>query len=174
MTFMQVIERHGGGSHYVRPDRVYRTGVLTSTMGYQPGQDVQDVVASFTQYPIDLQTKAPGLYGVFGALAAGTNMGFFQKLAMRYRGWKARRAVRAGLVQRGMMGLADHDFTPDAFSPNQGYAYAQVGTQISPEMVSKSDMVNYLMSGAAPMSHGQARAQAATTYEKWWNKRWNG
>lgn len=182
---MQVVTRHGGGSHYVRPDRVYRTGVLTSTMGYQPGQDVQAVAAAFTQYPIDLSLPASpaaagtsGLRGP-GPLGAGTSMGYFKKLALRYRLWKARRAAAAGMHglanftprrAAGVRGLAD--FTPNAFDPSKGISYTQVGRQISPELVSKATMVNYLMSGS--LAQEQAQAQAGTSAEHWWNQRWNG
>lgn len=46
-----LITRHGGDSHYVRPDGVYRTSVLQSIFGYQPGVDVQSVAQAFTQGP---------------------------------------------------------------------------------------------------------------------------
>ena len=46
-----IITRHGAGSHYVRPDRVYRTGVLQSMYGYSPQQDVMAVAQAFTTGP---------------------------------------------------------------------------------------------------------------------------
>jgi len=53
---MQVIEKHGGASHYMRPDRVYRTGVLSPSMNFSPGQDVEAVTAEFTE-------RSPNLSG---------------------------------------------------------------------------------------------------------------
>lgn len=46
-----VILRHGGGAHYMRPDRVYATSVLSPMMGYQPHRDVNAVTREFTQGP---------------------------------------------------------------------------------------------------------------------------
>lgn len=39
--------KHGIEQHLVRPDRVYATGVLTPIVGYQPGEDAQQVAARF-------------------------------------------------------------------------------------------------------------------------------
>jgi hypothetical protein len=110
---MQVVERHGGGSHFVRPDRVYRTGVLTSTMGYDPGADVQSVAASFTQYPMDLPLPEMGIEPTEPSEPApGGNMaglmGFgaispIDKLRLKFSAWKARR--RARKILQGLRGL---------------------------------------------------------------------
>lgn len=56
--------------HYVRPDRVYRTGVLTPTANYAPGQDAQAVAAAFTQRSMNLsgpklRRGLRGLRGLF-------------------------------------------------------------------------------------------------------------
>jgi hypothetical protein len=147
---MQLVERHGGGSHYVRPDRVYRTGVLTSTMGYDPGADVQSVAASFTQYPMDLSTS--GLQGL------GANVGLIDKLRIKFATWKARRAARAGMRDFGAV---------------RNVAYARVGEEIAPHMVSKEQMLAHLMQGSLPPNF--ARAQAETSWRDranpWWTAR---
>jgi hypothetical protein len=82
---MQTITRHGGGAHFVRPDRVYRTSVLAPTIGYDPTADAQGVAASFTQYPADL--PLPGLGGLRG-------LGLMAKLRMKLAAWKQRRALQ--------------------------------------------------------------------------------
>jgi hypothetical protein len=61
-----IIARHGGSSHYVRPDAVYKTGVLQSIVGYSPQQDVMDVAAAFTQGPYAFQQGSPMSSGVSG------------------------------------------------------------------------------------------------------------
>lgn len=66
---MATILRHGGEAHVVRPDRVYRTGVLTSIVGYQPQADVQAVAASFTLGPPS-GTTLSGLRGPTTRLGA--------------------------------------------------------------------------------------------------------
>jgi hypothetical protein len=159
---MQTITRHGGGSHYVRPDRVYRTGVLTSTMGYDPNQDAQNVAASFTQYPIDLQVPSggalSGLRGLGRALGAN-NLGLFQRLKLRWAAWKA---------SRGMSGL--YGLGGDA--RNTGVAYPQIGMSLSPLPFTMSDVANTLM--ASGMPQGQAAAQVGYSADRWANQRWDG
>lgn len=44
-------QHHGDGAHYMRPDRVYRTSVLSPMIGYRPGYAVQAVAREFTMGP---------------------------------------------------------------------------------------------------------------------------
>jgi hypothetical protein len=157
---MQVVERHGGASHYVRPDRVVRTGVIPSIVGYSPGADVDAVAASFTQYPMDLQTPS-GMNGL-GAWPPT----WWSNLKLKFAAWRAKHAAST----MPMSGL--RDFTPGAFDPTKGIAYPQVGPQIAPHMTGMAMMVAAMTGGALPPE--AIAAQAATTREHWWNKRWNG
>jgi hypothetical protein len=164
---MQTITRHGGGSHYVRPDRVYRTGVLTSTMGYDPGQDVQNVAASFTAYPMDLQVPSAsmqsrsgamsGLRGLGRALGAN-NVGLLQRMKLRYDAWRARRQMQ------GLYGLGNTG------ARQTGVAYPQVGMSIQPPIFDRSDMANILMQSSP--DPGIAAAQAGYSWDYWINQRW--
>lgn len=129
---MQTITRHGGGSHYVRPDRVYRTGVLTSVMGYQPGPDAQAVAASFTQYPMDLRT--PSADGLSGPRFSS----FMASMKSRWQIFKAKTKAKMGMNGLGQL----RDFTPDAQLP--GMTYMQVGRQISPQAFGPSEMTSFL------------------------------
>jgi hypothetical protein len=165
---MQTITRHGGGSHYVRPDRVYRTGVLTSTMGYDPNSDVQDVAATFTAYPMDLPT--PDSMG-FGGLRGLGALGPFQQLKLRFNAWRARKKaqqMRGYNFREGMSGLRG----PDGDARMTGVAYPQIGRSIAPEQVGKHDMAMVLMNGGIP--NGLAVAQAGYSWDYWINQRWNG
>lgn len=163
---MQTITRHGGGSHYVRPDRVYRTGVLTSTMAYDPTSDVQDVAAAFTQYPIDMQV--PMSAGVSGLRGFGANnIGLLQKLKLRYQAWKARRRGMMGPgwnYGAGMGGLGHPHM--------MGVAYPQMGQQIEPMQVNRAAMAQILMNGGVDAA--AAAAQAGYSWDRWINARWNG
>lgn len=87
---MQVVERHGGSSHLVRPDGIYSTSVLQPTGGYSPGQDVQAVAASFTQRPMSLP-----LSGLGGFLAAAPTVGLLQKA----KSWIQSRMAGKGAAQ---------------------------------------------------------------------------
>jgi hypothetical protein len=70
-------------SRPMRPDRVYRTGVLSPMVGYQPGMAVQAVADAFTTGP------QAGLQGPF--------TGFWGKVSMWWQGVKAR--AKAGTSQ---------------------------------------------------------------------------
>lgn len=77
---MAIIFRHGGEAHTVRPDRVYRTSVLSPIVGYQPGADVQAIATAFTQGP----PRAGSLAGLNGP---------FSQFGARIKAWwNARRA----------------------------------------------------------------------------------
>lgn len=68
---MATIIRHGGEAHVMRPDGVYRTGVLQPMVGYHPGADVQAVGRMFT---------ARGLSGLGG-------LNIFERMGLRIRSW---------------------------------------------------------------------------------------
>lgn len=69
----------------VRPDRVYRTSVLTPIVGYQPQMSVQAVAQQFTQGPPS-GTVLQGLNGQFYGFR-GTGMDNFK---MRFRAFMCR------------------------------------------------------------------------------------
>lgn len=72
----------------MRPDRVYRTSVLSPMAGYVPGPDVQAVAAAFT---------SPGLGFAFGT----------GPIAQWWSGIKARFAARfGGGAMHGLRGIA--------------------------------------------------------------------
>lgn len=168
---MQMIDqRHGEAAHYVRPDRVYRTGVIVSTSGYQPNQDVQLVTASFTEGSPNLGLRG----GLFGAFGAAGNIGFFKKLGLRLKAMYARRspmaAPRVPFVAPPGAAHASPASIHNRFE--YGMAYAQVGTQLTPQAMSKLDMLAQLNRGSVPTA--VANAQVATSMERWDNMRWNG
>lgn len=129
-----LIARHGGSSHYVRPDRVYRTGVLTPIpTGYQPQADVMAVAQEFTQGPYAFQQGnagtmvASGVSGVagprvtllggppiqflgpkvtlLGGLHAVSNLGWLQRTYLRIKAWMAARKAGGVIAAAGVNGL---------------------------------------------------------------------
>jgi len=189
---MQVVEKHGGSGHLLRPDRVYRTGVISPWFNFAPGQDVQAISAEFTKRSMNLSGLA--LSGVFGAAA---NVGLIERLRLRFEAWRANMAAKlsakkadkavkvvaekaqaAAHAQASAQGqahgqpFASHG---SAFMPNpsgRGMAYAQVGMQVAPFMMGQVQLLAKLTSGSMP--HAVADAQVATTLERWHNMRWNG
>lgn len=78
------IARHGAGSHFMRPDRVYRTSVLSPMYGYQPQADVQHVATAFTQGP----ERAMMLQGL------GAMPGPIQRMLATLKAWIAERRAQ--------------------------------------------------------------------------------
>lgn len=145
-------------------------------MGYDPGQDVQNVAAAFTAYPMDLQTPAPpggGMSGLagFGAALGANNMGLMRRMKLRYDAWKARRAMQMHgfRFNEGMYGLRGFG---DGDARMTGVAYPQVGLSIEPANVGRQDMANILMQSM--IDPGMAAAQAGYSWNHWITKRWNG
>ena len=61
--FGDSVPQHGQASHYMRPDRVYRTSVLSPMVGYDPGQAVEAVANEFTTGPASgMQLSGPAYY----------------------------------------------------------------------------------------------------------------
>lgn len=194
---MQVIEKHGGASHYVRPDRVYRTGVLSPTMNFAPGQDVQAVAAEFTERSMDLSgaRRATGecnwnvpcavnpccesrqsRYAFAGLFGPTAKVGFMERMRLRFDAWRERMYPKAAKVMQAQARAAQpFEDRASAFFANprsRGMAYAQVGSQVAPQMMGQVSMLAKLTAGSMP-AH-VADAQVATSMERWNNLRWNG
>lgn len=91
---MVAVIRHGGGSHFVRPDRVTRTGVIPSMVGYNPSVDVMNVTNAFTQIPMSPQMSGlgyPQLMGRYPSLmdTSVQNLGWFQRMWLRFQAWRS-------------------------------------------------------------------------------------
>lgn len=89
LIFMVAVIRHGGGSHFVRPDRVTRTGVIPSMVGYNPSVDVMNVTNAFTMPPM-MSPQMSGLRG-YPQLMDTTvqNLGWFQRMWLRFQAWRS-------------------------------------------------------------------------------------
>lgn len=104
------IIRHGEGMHFMRPDRVYRTSVLSPMYGYQPQADVQHVAMAFTQGP----ERAMMLQGL------GAMPGPIQRFFSQMKAWIARKkAEKLMQVPRGG--------SPPFVPPGQGGTFMPPG-----------------------------------------------
>lgn len=106
--------------HVMRPDRVYRTGVLAPMVGYQPSYDVQANAQAFTQGP-PLGTMLQGLRG----------FGPFARLRLRAKAWIASKRANA-FVAAGTAGL---------YGPGAPQVVAQ---QVAPQMQAQMLMLMHL------------------------------
>ncbi len=134
---MATVFRHGGEAHVVRPDRVYRTSVLTPMVGYDPTADVQSVAMAFTQGP-PLGTQLQG----FGANP------FAGWLARNKAAWNSRKAQKFMFAGFGM--------SPGPIN-NQA-------SQVAPQMQAQMQMLRHLMQDSNAHIYGPiaraARAEA--------------
>jgi hypothetical protein len=128
---MQVIEKHGGGSHFMRPDRVYRTGVLSPSMNYAPGQDVQAVAAEFTERSMDLSgsrrmnisccdncscgggdpccsdmRSKSSRYAFAGLFGPTAKVGFMERLRLRFDAWRTRMGAKSAQKAQAVQAAA--------------------------------------------------------------------
>jgi hypothetical protein len=114
-----LVARHGGGSHFVRPDQVYRTGVIQPIGGYSPQQDVMDVAASFTQGPYMFQQGQAGFSGPVQFLGLNVaSLGPLQKLWLKFQVWRTKMQAKkfgfAGLTPYGPAQWAGGRVVPGA------------------------------------------------------------
>lgn len=159
-----LIARHGDASHYVRPDRVIRTGVLESIVGYQPQQDVMDVAQAFTQGPMLFQQGSPtaGVAGprvqLMGPIQflGVSNLGVLQKLWLRFQTWRANKKA-AAFQTAGMGGL--FGLTP--YGPA-----AWAGRQVMPEASARVGMLLAMQEKDQPTVFAQHNTDAIAA-------RWN-
>jgi hypothetical protein len=150
--------RHGEAAHYVRPDRVYRTGVVVATSGFQPNQDVQAIAQAFTDRPLSLPLSGPG-------------GGWWERTKEKMRSmFGPRPQMMAPMAPMAPQVPMQANFT------RYGAAYAQVGQQVAPAAYSKQVLLAHLMQGGIPggVPAPVAEAQIDTTMNKFWNMRWNG
>lgn len=124
-----LITRHGGESHYVRPDGVYRTSVLQSIYGYQPGADVQSVAQIFTQGPpmATMITDDGGTTVADGGTAPMA--GLFGVGPIRGLGLKIKAAWNARKARKFMFqGLGDAPMGPATYEAKE--VAPQIATQM--------------------------------------------
>lgn len=113
--------RHGAGSHYVRPDQVYRTSVLQPIYGYQPGADVQAVAMAFTQGP-DRGMMLQGL---------GAMPGPIQRFLARLQAWIAVKKAKKLMQVPGNTGIVPPSSSGVGYLPGPAPAMAM---QIAPQL----------------------------------------
>ena len=109
--------------HVVRPDRVHRTGVLQSIVGYQPGVDARAVLNAFSMGPPSGQTLA----------GFGDGLNWFQRLTIRVKSAIAERKASKFMFQ------GDDNIAPQTPGPG-------------PAMISQIAAARYAMSMGRPYS----------------------
>jgi hypothetical protein len=83
------MDRHGGANHFVRPDRIVRTGVISPIVGYQPQRDVIAVTNEFASGP----ASGMQLAGYLGASSPGPVKRFMLRLQALIAQKKAERLM---------------------------------------------------------------------------------
>lgn len=132
---MATIIRHTGAAHAMRPDRVYRTGVLSSMFGWNPRADVEMVASSFTLGP----PSGMGLGGLRGLGAAG----FFQRFGLRVKAWVAERKAMKFMAAGGVGGPIA---APGGHGSPQGSAVHEA-RMIAPQIAQQFQVLAHLAPG---------------------------
>lgn len=139
---MALVIRHGGESHTMRPDRVYRTSVLAPMMNYSPQADVQAVAQAFTQGP-PLATMLQGLRGLRdGDLSA----------------WDKFKLWLKGISPAGLVAAVNNAAAVESMnnpSPPPG-PQQQAASQVAPQM--QSQMMMLMRLSTSGMQPGVQRA----------------
>jgi len=168
------VEQHADSSHYLRPDRVYRTGVLSPMTGFRPGEAVQTVAADFTLGPYS------GM-----SLSGLGRPALFSRLRNWWAGVRARaRAGQTVIVMRSAPGPAAaavaQVHAPGASLPPtaRGHAYGHGGGHSAPMYATGMQVgpISYgLPDSMVTASYGQspslpsfaADAASKTTMMRW-------
>ena len=139
---MTTMLRHGGEMHTVRPDRVYRTSVLTPIVGYQPQVDVQAVARAFTQGP-PLGTQLQGLRGNGVGRVRCWWEGVKSKLGFK----NAHPCVALAQDAAGNTVAVDHNGNAAIVSTSPGPASFEA-SMVAPQMQSQMAMLSRLTAGS--------------------------
>lgn len=161
---MAMFMRHGDAGHFVRPDRVYRTGVVPPMTGYYPQADAQAVAEQFTAGPYWFHqgamnaAPAAGVSGYFGGSSPGPIQRFFLRAKARR---SAKQAAKMIAVARGVNGLRG----PTPYGPA-----IMLGPMVVP---AASARMQVLVQGAtAHMPDAIGTAAGASVMNAWDNLRW--
>lgn len=139
--------RHGDGSHFMRPDRVYRTSVLSPMMGYQPQADVQNVAMMFTQGP----ARGMMLDGL------GAMPGPIQRWLARVQAWIAERKAKKLMQTQLPPGRMPPQTMAGLGMPGPAPAMAQ---QISPHLATQMSGMLQIMQSRYGQGYPAAQAMA--------------
>lgn len=147
--------RHGDGAHFMRPDRVYRTSVLSPMVGYQPQADVQHVAMMFTQGP----ERGMMLDGL------GAWPGPIERLLAHIQAWIAKRKAKK-LMQTQLPPPTSPPFVPPQTMNGLGMPGPApvMATQISPHLATQmTGMLNIM---ANRYGQGFPAAQATALVQR--------
>lgn len=171
---MHQISLLGGlGNHVLRPDRVYKTGVLSPMVGFRPGEAVMATSQAFTQGPYT-GMQLSGLRdsgGAFGKLKA-----WWQGVKMRASGaMPAPQAAPAAIAPTA--GQATVDAGPQGnaygyFRQHQIAPEAMYGETFGPASRLPYALTSQAYGQSASLPPYAAEAATKTTMMMWRGVRW--
>lgn len=159
---MSTYVRHGAASHFMRPDRVYRTGVIPPVTGFNPAEDVMNVAAEFTRGPYTFQQ--------LGSAQLLGNLPLWERVKLRVAAWRARKhaAKFAAAVANAVAPTpppAGPMVTDTGINPN-GTA-SQMAPQINPAIATRVALLQSMATKNLPQ-------QWAPNAQAMISARWNG
>lgn len=169
-------KQHGAEAHLLRVDRVWRTGVIDPTVGYEPVAASQAVAARFVA-PVGLAGTQATRHRLAGPVEAfpGKVATFFAGIRAR---WEARRLARQ-VARNGGVPFAPGaqtmtlDTSPRGPSPGAGAIAVQSGWMPQPQSpASAVANLTTARAGDPPMPGIAATAAAMTPESTWPNNYW--
>lgn len=155
--------RHGDGAHFMRPDRVIRTSVLSPMVGYDPHADVQHVAMMFTQGPAR-GMQLQGLGAMPGPIArwwATVKARIAERKAQKFMQAQLPPVTSAPIVPPGRMPPMRLDGLGMP-GPSPGMAL-QISPHLAHQMGGLLDIINHRYGQSFPAAQAAALVQRPLT-----------
>ena len=144
-------------THFLRPDRVYRTGVISPVAGFNPAVDVMGVAARFTNP-----------YAGLGDVQLMGNLSLLDKIKLKIAAWRARKNFHPAAVMAATA-------TPPPAGPiaqEAGFTPNGSASQVAPNFNSQATRIAIIQAMAQANMPSQWSPNAQAMIQSRWNGRW--
>jgi hypothetical protein len=150
-------------THFLRPDRVYRTGVISPVAGFNPAVDVMGVAARFTNP-----------YAGLGDVQLMGNLPLWDKLKLKIAAWRARRNFHPAAGSHPAAVMAATATPPPAgpIAAEAGFTPNGSASQMGPQFNSQATRIAIIQAMAQANMPSQWSPNAQAMIQSRWNGRW--
>lgn len=144
-------------THFLRPDRVYRTGVISPVAGFNPAVDVMGVAARFTNP-----------YAELGDVQLMGNASLWDKFRLKIAAWRARKSYHPAAVMAATA-------TPPPAGPiaqEAGFTPNGSASQVGPHFNSQATRIAIIQAMAQANMPSQWSPNAQEMIRARWNNNW--
>lgn len=158
--------QHSDAAHYIRPDRVYQTGVLAPMTGFRPGQAVMATANAFTSGPYT-GMQLSGLRGVGARLSA-----WWQNVKARAQAGRAAYAMPALPAPTAAQPAITNANGRPFISQHNVAPMAAYGETMGPAAGLPHALTSRAYGQSSSLPSYAADAAAKTTMMRWRGVRW--